>query len=164
MAWCLNIWGLWGGSLELECGGVPWWVLLHEWIWTTDTLNDDEVFFRYTIGGTPPSSGGAVTVTADNAYEVFVNGVSVGIGSDWYTAGVFLVGLATGDVVGIHAIDAGGIAGLLAEVAWDGGSAVSDGSWRCRRRVLWVGLIRRLMTRCGLVPQHMGPMGWLLGT
>ena len=118
-------------------GVAPWnlWVsgfptsTSAQWIWTGDTLNDNEAFFRYEIGGTPPPSG-SITVTADNAFEVFVNGVSVGSGSDWMTAGVFLADLATGDVVAVHATDAGGIAGFLAELAWDGGSAVSDGSWR----------------------------------
>ena len=69
-------------------------------------------------------------MTADNAYEVFVNGVSVGSGSDWNVAGVFPVDLATGDVVAVHATDAGGIAGFLAELKWSGGSAVTDASWK----------------------------------
>jgi hypothetical protein len=115
--WNSNVAGFPGGSSA-------------EWIWTTDTLNDNEAFFRYEIGGTSPSPAGEVTVTADNTYEVFVNGVSVGSGSDWYTAGNYVVGLTTGDVVGIHATDTGGIAGLLAELTWVGGSAVSDGTWK----------------------------------
>ena len=65
----------------------------------------------------------SITVTADNAFEVFVNGVSVGSGSDWMTAGLYPQSLSAGDVVAVHATDAGGIAGFLAEVAWDGGSA-----------------------------------------
>ena len=32
----------------------------------------------------PQAPGGSVTVAVDNAFEVFVNGVSVGSGSDWY--------------------------------------------------------------------------------
>ena len=77
------------------------------------------------------SIGGLITVTADNAFEVFVNGVSVGSGSDWMTAGLYPTDACRRVMwLRLHATDAGGIAGLLAEVAWDGGSAVSDGSWR----------------------------------
>ena len=64
-------------------------------------MNDNEAFFRYEIGGTPPASG-AITVTADNAFEVFVNGVSVGSGSDWQlTLGDSLRIWRTGDVVAV---------------------------------------------------------------
>ena len=38
--------------------------------------------------------------------------------------------LSAGDVVAVHATDAGGLAGFVAEVSWDGGSAVSDASWK----------------------------------
>ena len=69
-------------------------------------------------------------MTADNAYEVFVNGVSVGSGSDWMTAGLYPQSLSAGDVVAVHATDTGGIAGFLAELTWSGGSAVTDASWK----------------------------------
>jgi hypothetical protein len=38
--------------------------------------------------------------------------------------------LADGDVIAVHATDAGGIAGFLAQVEWDGNTAVSDTSWK----------------------------------
>ena len=82
------------------------------------------------VDATPNAPSGAITLTADNAFEVFVNGVSVGSGSDWQLAQVIPQDLGTGDVIAVAATDAGGIAGFLAEMVWDGGSAVSDGSWR----------------------------------
>ena len=36
-----------------------------EWIWTTDTLNDNEVFFRYTIGGTVPTVADRAVATLE---------------------------------------------------------------------------------------------------
>ena len=82
------------------------------------------------VGAVLPPVAGEITLTADNAFEVFVNGVSVGSGSDWQLAQVIPQDLGTGDVIAVAATDAGGIAGFLAEMVWDGGSAVSDGSWR----------------------------------
>jgi hypothetical protein len=69
-------------------------------------------------------------VTGDNAVEVFINGVSVGSSSDWQQSSTFFADLTSGDVIAVHATDAGGIGGLLAHIEWDGNTSVTDASWR----------------------------------
>jgi VCBS repeat-containing protein len=97
----------------------------------TDTSGEPATQVVRTVHVEPAApASGDIVMTVDNGFEVFVNGVLVGSGSDWMTAQVIPVDLELGDVVAVHATDTGGIAGLLAELSWDGGSAVSDGSWR----------------------------------
>jgi subtilisin family serine protease len=80
---------------------------------------------------TPQPDDLTITLSSDNASEVYINGVLVGTTSDWRTAGVFTAPLQQGpNVVAIKGIDVGGVAGLLAELAWGASTAVTDTGWK----------------------------------
>ena len=89
----------------------------------------DEVTRTVIVEATPPPVG-TLSLTADNAMEAFVNGVSIGSSSNWSSALVADMGLRAGDIVAVAATDAGGVAGFLAEIDWDGVTFVSDTSWK----------------------------------
>ena len=57
---------------------------------------------------------------------MYVNGVLTGSGSSWVQADRYELSLQEGDVLGIEAQDAGGIAGLIAELYYNGSFYVSD--------------------------------------
>jgi putative heme-binding domain-containing protein len=63
-----------------------------EWIWspahTKNEIPVGECFFRKTFEVTDPDVG-EVQITADNEFEVFVNGKAVGKGNDWRQLNVF---------------------------------------------------------------------------
>lgn len=63
-----------------------------EWIWSpAHTRNEvpvGECYFRKTFEVSEPDVG-EVQITADNEFELFVNGQSVGAGNDWRQLGVF---------------------------------------------------------------------------
>lgn len=63
-----------------------------QWIWTPEQADEEVpagvVFFRKSFGLGAPESG-QVQITADDAYELFVNGRSVGRGEDWRTMSTF---------------------------------------------------------------------------
>ena len=101
-----------------------------DWIWSADNDADNDIYLRYTIATPVPPPNGSVVVTGDNAVEVFVNGDSVGSSDDWRKATTILAELAIGDVVAVHATDAGGIGAMIAEVSWDANTAVSGTSWK----------------------------------
>ena len=71
----------------------------------------------------------SIVASADNAFEVYVNGSLVASSSNWKVAASYVGDLAAGDVIAVHATDAGGMAGFLAQVEWDDATVVSDGSW-----------------------------------
>jgi fibronectin type 3 domain-containing protein len=128
--------GGWDNATEYGAYGIsPWFKNVTdfptessaEWIWSNDAYGDNDVYLRYTLA---PPPNGSVTVTGDNGVEVFVNGASLGSSADWKQATTVLADLADGDVVAVHATDAGGIAGFLAQIEWDGKTAVSDTTWK----------------------------------
>jgi putative heme-binding domain-containing protein len=63
-----------------------------EWIWspahTKNEIPVGECFFRKTFEVTDPEIG-EVQITADNEFELFINGKSVGKGNDWRQLNVF---------------------------------------------------------------------------
>ncbi len=79
-----------------------------------------------------------VTVTADNVYELYVNGEQIGKDGDWYTAETYDVAgrLKQGaNAIAIRADNQGSIAGLLCEarITLENGDLVrigTDGAWR----------------------------------
>jgi hypothetical protein len=73
---------------------------------------------------------GSVAVTGDNGVELFINGVSQGTSSAWRDLTTVLVDLVTDDVVAVHATDAGGAGGFLAQIDLGGPIVVSDTSWK----------------------------------
>src|SRR5690606_13846345 len=65
-----------------------------EWIWspahTKNEIPVGECYFRKTFDLTDPDVG-EVQITADNEFELFVNGKAVAKGNDWRQLGVFEV-------------------------------------------------------------------------
>ena len=111
-------------ELALQSTGVP----------ITDSRNGvikPRIQVDAALGLSPEPQELSITLSADNAAEVYVNGVLVGTTSDWQTAGVFSEQLQAGlNVIAIKGIDAGGIAGVLAELSWGSTTAVTDSSWK----------------------------------
>ena len=100
---------------------------------------DGEVrYFRRTLDLQAPIKSATVTITADNAYELYVNGQKVGADGDWYTAETY--GVATllkqgPNVIAVRVSNEGSIAGLLCEasIALENGDLVrvaTDKTWR----------------------------------
>lgn len=88
-----------------------------------------------TIGNlsTPPTStSGNVTVTCDNGYDLYVDGVLKGSGSRWETATTYPITWAGGGShsVAIKGTDAGGIASCVAEVHYGTQIRGTDAGWR----------------------------------
>lgn len=60
-----------------------------------------------------------IIITADNAYELYINGNLIGSGDGWRSAEIHRVELEPSDVIAIKAIDTGGPASVLAEIVVD---------------------------------------------
>ena len=132
---------LWDDATSYGSWGVsPWmdWMTgfpsgsSAQWIWSDDRVGDDDVYFRKELG-TPSAATDTIVASADNEMELFVNGVSVATSSDWLTATTVFADLAAEDVIAVHAtdLDVGGlIGGFIAQIEWDGNTAVSDTSWK----------------------------------
>jgi hypothetical protein len=75
-----------------------------------------------------------IAISADNDYELFVNGDSVGAetGDEWETAELYSVPSIAGDnIIAVKGIDVGGPGGLVAEVEFNGEHFVTNTtSWR----------------------------------
>jgi hypothetical protein len=83
--------------------------------------------------GTPPPPPPMLSliISADNANEVYLNGVLLGTGNDWTKSSSYSAALQSGtNVLAVKGIDAGGVAAMIAELAWPGASAVSDATWK----------------------------------
>ena len=94
-----------------------------------NSATDTQVLSLTVLPAPPP--GLTLTLSADNVSEVYVNGVLVGSTNNWKVTGVFSVPLQPGpNVVAVKATDLGGAAGLLAELGWDGQTAVTDSGWK----------------------------------
>lgn len=72
-----------------------------------------------------------LTVSTDNAHDLYVNGQLMGTASNWNQASSYTVSLHSGqNVIAVKGMDAGGVAAFIANLSWSGGSAVSDASWK----------------------------------
>jgi len=72
-----------------------------------------------------------ITLSADNAEEVYLNGTRLGSSSSWTKASSYLDIVQPGsNVLAVKATDAGGIAGLVAQLSWLGQVTVSQRQWR----------------------------------
>ncbi len=73
-----------------------------------------------------------VYISADNNYELYVNGNKLGEGNDsWWEAENYLVlNPQEKNVVAIKGIDVGGEAGLIVEIEYGGTSYISDDQWK----------------------------------
>ncbi|MBI1884646.1 MAG: fibronectin type III domain-containing protein [Chlamydiae bacterium] len=123
----------WSGSTEeASLGAGPWGYGNNlsnisgsaKWIWASDAYGVNEVYLRKTI------SNSSMTFTADNACEVYLNGVLVKSGSDWSNPPSVGFNLQNGDVIAVKAWDLGGMAGFLAAIDYNGTQIVSNTTWK----------------------------------
>ncbi len=100
---------------------------------------DKEVrYFRRRFDLAAPVKTATVTLTADNAYELYVNGRKIGADGDWYKAETYDVAgvLKPGaNVIAVRVDNLDGAAGLLCEarIALQNGDAIrlaTDKTWR----------------------------------
>ncbi len=81
------------------------------------------------IGSTSQSA--TISITADNVYNLFVNGVLVGSDSNWNDIETYTTTLQAGDVVAIEAIDSGSVAAMIGAIDFANGARVVTGAdWR----------------------------------
>ncbi|MFO1431212.1 MAG: putative Ig domain-containing protein [Candidatus Competibacteraceae bacterium] len=79
----------------------------------------------------PPTTAATLILSADNGYEVYLNGVLLGSGNNWKQAGQYALSLPAGkNVIAVKGIDAGGVAAVLAELSWSGQRRISDRTWK----------------------------------
>ncbi|MFA6543124.1 MAG: HEAT repeat domain-containing protein, partial [Limisphaerales bacterium] len=115
------------------------------WIWSQEFDSTCELRRVFTVD-TPPTNA-SVLITADNGYELYVNGSLVGsdkgAGSDvWQSVERYDITarLAKGrNILGIHGIDLGGVRGIIAAVRVEtrGGpplELVTDEGWRAAQK------------------------------
>ncbi|MBI1883917.1 MAG: fibronectin type III domain-containing protein [Chlamydiae bacterium] len=97
-----------------------------KWIWGQDSQGINEVWIRKEI----PNA--IFTLTVDNSFELYQNGVYLLSNSDWSHPQSVGVYLQEGDVLAVKGVDAGGIAGFLGSVAFlDGSSSIlTNSSWK----------------------------------
>jgi len=85
-------------------------------------------FIEYT-GGTGDTL--FVTVSVDNDYEIWINGIYYGIGEGWSVSESYAApSIAGKNVIAIKAYDRGGEAGLVATIDFDGTRYVSNETWK----------------------------------
>ena len=72
-----------------------------------------------------------ISISADDAYELYVNGELVGSDDEWPAAESYSIPSVAGkNVVAIKGIDLGGVAGLLAEIDFEGLHIVTSENWK----------------------------------
>lgn len=114
------------------------------WVWSQESDALCDLRKTFTLDATPASA--TVLITADNGYELYVNGSvvdsDVGAGTDvWRSVERYDIGprLAKGrNILGIHGIDLGGVRGVIAAIRVDIKGQpplelVTDGTWRVTR-------------------------------
>lgn len=83
------------------------------------------------VGDIPVTDWLLATVTCDNSYNLFFNGSFRGSGADWLQAQTYNLPIQPGkNVVAIECNDAGGVAGLLAELSIAGQRIGSNATWK----------------------------------
>ena len=71
-----------------------------------------------------------ITVSADNAEKVYVDGQLLGSSDTWEQAGTYRTTLRGPEhVIAIDARDTGGVAAMIAHITWAAGQAVRGGFW-----------------------------------
>lgn len=115
------------------------------WIWKSNTPGDQErVFFRREFELPPNVSAASVTVACDNRYQLYINGVDLGMSGEWSAPGTYdvLAHLKQGgrNVIAVEGRNEGGIAGLAVRfraTLADGKKpqVVSDANWLCSSEV-----------------------------
>jgi hypothetical protein len=98
------------------------------WVWSFNNDAHDVVYLRATIG--TPQNATAI-VSTDNSYDLYFNGTYRGSGFDWTQAQTYSLPTQSGkNVLAIRAADAGGVAGLLAELRVNGQRTGSNATWK----------------------------------
>ncbi len=85
----------------------------------------------------------AVSLTADNVYELYVNGLLVGTNTDWRNAENYSVDLKQGqNVIAVKAADWGASGGLLADIICKGLHHDTDTEWKIstQKQAAWENL------------------------
>jgi hypothetical protein len=106
--------------------------------WLTYQGDGEVRYFRKRFDLPGAVKQATVTVTADNVYELYVNGEQIGKDGDWYTAETYDVAgrLKPGaNAIAIRVDNQGSVAGMLCEahITLENGDLVrvaTDGSWR----------------------------------
>jgi hypothetical protein len=72
-----------------------------------------------------------ISISADNVYELYVNGTRIGSNDNWNDAEVYSVpSNADKNVIAVKVTDLEGVAGLVAEVTWGSFHFVTDDKWK----------------------------------
>ncbi len=115
---------------------------LKEWIWHP-TVGEQAATVRFRGGFDLPAGVKAkrarLTITADDAYTLWLNGQRIGSGTDWQQLGIYDVAkhLRTGrNTIAVEVKNNGGAGGMIAGIkVWlENGRVVTSGSssgWRC---------------------------------
>ncbi len=73
----------------------------------------------------------SISVAADDTYQLYVNGVLVGVGNQWNQAQQYTVASLPGkNIIAVKAMDVEDYAGLVAEIDFDGEHYVTDDNWK----------------------------------
>ena len=72
-----------------------------------------------------------INITADNAFELYINGTFIGDGNKWTKLYTYNYDLQEGDVIAVKAVDQGWMAGFIADITWNEKKIYSDYTWRC---------------------------------
>ncbi|MBI1882662.1 MAG: S8 family serine peptidase [Chlamydiae bacterium] len=112
----------WPGAVEhFAYGHGPWeqWVngfdASNNWIWTNRPEEHDTVYFRRKVDF---SQNALLRVTADNAFEAWLDGQYLGSSNVWHLPKFFIGTVSEGSLIALHGIDLGGIGGLLASLTY----------------------------------------------
>ncbi|MBI3799704.1 MAG: lamin tail domain-containing protein [Deltaproteobacteria bacterium] len=97
----------------------------------SDGIDQTSVSFTWTIAQLSDTTAN-VMISVDNAYELYVNGVLVGTGNDWFNAQTFsTLPLRLGrNVIAVKGTNAGWVAGMLTEVSVGGQRLGTSSAWK----------------------------------
>jgi hypothetical protein len=119
-AYGVGPWGTNVANMPLDTPG--------RWIWSSNNDLHDLVYVRVTLG---TQQSATAIVTCDNSYDLYFNGTYKGSGSDWTVAQNYSLPVQMGkNVLAIRCADAGGLAGLLAELQVNGQRLGSNVTWK----------------------------------
>ncbi len=97
------------------------------WIWSSNNDLHDQVYIRASFD----SVDATAIVTCDNFYDLYFNGLYKGSGANWQQAQTYGLSTQLGkNVLAIKCNDAGGVAGLLAELQVAGQRLGSNFTWK----------------------------------
>lgn len=130
------------GALESAAHGAPLPPLSKaQWVWSNNTNDQCDLRKVFTLDSTPTNA--AILITADNGYDLSVNGARVGSDTGaaaevWQSVERYDITsrLVKGrNIVRIHGIDLGGVRGVIAAVRVEAKDQtplhlVTDGTWR----------------------------------